>query len=339
MLNPKITVILPVYGVEKYIGKCARSLFSQSYDNIEIIFVNDGTKDRSIEIVETLLSESFPHMAGKVRIIHKENAGLPAARKTGLEAASGDYILYVDPDDCLADGALEKIARKIEETDADIVYFDFYREHYRRTKYKYDGRKHRLMRGKRRERDYGPEDKGLWIRNIYNYVSYGYLWIKCFRKSIYDNNPIFIPAYSMQEDEIFSAGIIHYARTFAHLKDYLYYYNQYNGNSITARDKKRRDLSSAKNMIDVYEHYKGQYSDCPFTSAFPSIMYRLAGIALEHEPELLDRYPFIAEHVLRQRLSERCCYSFAEQLVTKFRIRRWARNKIFRTNTRLSCPE
>lgn len=339
MLNPKITVILPVYGVEKYIGKCARSLFSQSYDNVEIIFVNDGTKDRSIEIVETLLSESFPHMTGKVMIINKENAGLPVARKTGLDAATGDYILFVDPDDCLADGALGKIARKIEETDADIVYFDFYREHYRRSKYKYDGRQHRLIRGRRRELDYGANDNERWIRNIYNYVSYGYLWIKCFRKSIYDNNPIFMPVYSMQEDEIISAGIIHYARTFAHLKEYLYYYNQYNGGSITAWDKKRRDLTSAKNMIDVYEHYLDDFMDSPFKSAIPSMMYRLARTALKYEPELLDRYPYIAEHVLAQKLSERCCFSLTEQLVTKFRIRRWAGNKIFRTSARLGCPE
>ena len=97
----KISILTPIYGVEKYIEQCARSLFEQSYASIEYIFVDDCTPDKSIGILQSLLKE-YPERAQQVRIIHHDrNRGVGAARQTALMAATGDYLLFADSDDML----------------------------------------------------------------------------------------------------------------------------------------------------------------------------------------------------------------------------------------------
>ena len=125
----KISLIVPIYGVEKYIGKFAESALEQTYQDIQFIFVNDGTKDRSMEILNGLIDGKYSHLRERILIIDKENGGLPSARKAGLEAAEGEYILFADSDDWLEREAVEKVMSKAQETDADIVYFDIVKEY------------------------------------------------------------------------------------------------------------------------------------------------------------------------------------------------------------------
>lgn len=90
----KISIIVPVYGVEKYIERCARSLFEQTLREIEYIFVNDGTKDRSIDVLKSVLKD-YPDRISHVKILeHEINRGLPKARQTGISASTGDYLIH-----------------------------------------------------------------------------------------------------------------------------------------------------------------------------------------------------------------------------------------------------
>ena len=125
----KVSVCIPVYGVEKYIERCARSLFEQTMkEDIEFIFVNDCTKDKSIEILEQVLSE-YPGRKNQVKIIHHEkNKGLVAARKTGLAYASGDYIIHCDSDDWVDLNMYETMYNKVIEANADMVYCPLIKE-------------------------------------------------------------------------------------------------------------------------------------------------------------------------------------------------------------------
>ena len=96
---PKVSVVIPVYGVEKYIERCARSLFEQTLDDIEYIFVNDCTKDRSIDILNEVIND-YPARKQQIRIVHhKENKGLPFARQSGWQVATGEYVANCDSDD------------------------------------------------------------------------------------------------------------------------------------------------------------------------------------------------------------------------------------------------
>ncbi len=95
----KVSVIIPVYGVEKYIERCTRSLFEQTLDDMEFIFVNDCTKDNSIAIIERI-AEEYPLRKSQIHILnHQVNKGLPIARQTGLRVATGEYIAHCDSDD------------------------------------------------------------------------------------------------------------------------------------------------------------------------------------------------------------------------------------------------
>ena len=118
---PKISILTPIYGVEKYIEQCARSLFDQSYADIEYIFVNDCTKDRSIEILESVMTD-YPERARQVSIIqHECNKGLGAARHTAFEAATGKYVMHVDSDDILPPDAVRLLVEAAESHHADVV--------------------------------------------------------------------------------------------------------------------------------------------------------------------------------------------------------------------------
>lgn len=121
MMNETVSILVPVYGVETYIAACAESLFSQSYGNIEYIFVDDCTPDRSIEVMREVLAH-YPERENQVRVIrHEHNRGLGAARATAFDAATGEYFMHVDSDDRLASGAVEVLVEKMKESGADIV--------------------------------------------------------------------------------------------------------------------------------------------------------------------------------------------------------------------------
>ena len=104
----KVSICVPIYGVEQYIERCVRSLFEQTYENIQYIFVNDCTKDKSIEILQQLLVQ-YPHRESQVHIItHDRNRGLGAARNTAVDAATGEFLFHVDSDDYIDVTTIDK---------------------------------------------------------------------------------------------------------------------------------------------------------------------------------------------------------------------------------------
>ena len=116
----KISVVIPVYGVEKYIRQCLESIINQTYKNLEIIVVNDGTKDNSMKIVEEYLVDK------RIKIVNKENGGAATARNEGIKISTGEYIALIDGDDWLELNTFEELLKLIEDKD-DIVVFDFYK--------------------------------------------------------------------------------------------------------------------------------------------------------------------------------------------------------------------
>ena len=118
-MDNKISIIVPVYNVEKYLDRCINSLVNQTYNNIEIILVDDKSPDNSPE-----LCNKWAKKDSRIKVIHKEkNEGLGFARNTGIENATGDYITFVDSDDYLANNAVEKALEAIINTNADIAIY------------------------------------------------------------------------------------------------------------------------------------------------------------------------------------------------------------------------
>ena len=110
-----VSIIVPVYNVEKYLDQCVNSLINQTYDKIEIILVDDGPKDNSGR-----LCDEWAKKSNKIKAVHKKNAGLGMARNTGLEHVTGNYVMFIDSDDYLAENVVEKLLEKLltEKVDA-----------------------------------------------------------------------------------------------------------------------------------------------------------------------------------------------------------------------------
>lgn len=117
----KISVIIPVYGVEDYIEKCVDSIVNQTFKDIEIIIVNDGTKDNSIKIIEDKFKDK------RIKIYHKENGGLASARNYGITKAKSEYLFFVDSDDFIDTTCLEKMYQIVEKEKTDLVICDYYK--------------------------------------------------------------------------------------------------------------------------------------------------------------------------------------------------------------------
>lgn len=114
----KISVIVPVYNVEKYLSKCVESILNQTYKDIELILVDDGSLDNSGNICD-----NYAKNDNRIKVIHKENGGLSSARNAGLDIASGEYISFVDSDDWIDENTYEELVKKIVTTNADIICF------------------------------------------------------------------------------------------------------------------------------------------------------------------------------------------------------------------------
>lgn len=112
----KVSVIIPIYNVERYIKKCLESVVNQTYENLEIILVNDETPDRSVEICRPFLETDK-----RIRLINKKNGGLSSARNQGLGYVTGDYILFIDSDDYIDPTMVEDMTTKAQQEDADIT--------------------------------------------------------------------------------------------------------------------------------------------------------------------------------------------------------------------------
>ncbi len=148
MQQPKISVIVPIYNVEKYLKQCLDSIVNQTYKNLEIIIVNDGTKDNSMKIVENYLQDN------RIKVINKENGGLASARNSGLEKVTGKYISFIDSDDWIELNMYEELVSQIN--DEDILIYRYF---------SYDDKKKKIV-GKKKIDFYSQnklEDKYLYV--------------------------------------------------------------------------------------------------------------------------------------------------------------------------------
>ena len=215
---PAVSVIIPVYNVEPYILKCARSLFTQTLDDVEFIFVNDCTKDKSIEVIETILNE-FPYRRSRVKIInHDVNRGLPAARFTGVLHATGDYIIHSDSDDWMESTLLEKMYSAAVNNNADVVYCDF-----------------NFIKKTGIKRYFAPQatvDKKETINNWVN-TKWTVIWNILAKRSIYVENEVKFPI-GVRYCEDFYVGIqlLCYSTKIVHVAEALHNYNMLNQSSI-----------------------------------------------------------------------------------------------------------
>ena len=294
----KISVVVPVYGVEAYIANCANSLLSQSWKDTEFIFVNDGTPDRSMEVLQKVL-ENFP--GKEVVIVNQENKGLPQARKAGILKATGDYIMHVDSDDWLAPGAVEKLARTALATDADVI-------HYYVKKVKADGRYHISV-----DKDYG--DPLVYAREIVRFHSHGFMCNKLMKRSLYKNE-IYYPHFNMHEDMVLSCQLLAHAKTLVLIKEPLYNYRRDNPDSASRVKTSVRRGQSARNFMDLYEYWKGR-EDSPVKDYDADFILRSAWVAYKEDNTLFDERPYLKDTARSYGIRRDCALKLHRQIILK----------------------
>ena len=222
--TPLLSVIVPVYGVESYIERCAISLFEQTLDNIEFIFVDDKTKDKSIEILEKILNK-YPQRRERVKFIrHKENKGLAASRQDGFDIAQGEYIAHCDSDDWVEREMYERMLRKAVEDNADIVCCNYFEEYNKKQiKVEYDI----------------SEETQDDVMNSYPSTIYSAVWNKIIKRKLYiDNNIRWFKNINMQEDLGITTRLRILSTKTTILNLCLYHYNKQNISSISIAPKK-----------------------------------------------------------------------------------------------------
>ncbi len=196
----KISVIVPIYGVEKYIERCARSLFEQTLDNIEYIFVDDCTQDNSVSVLLKVL-DNYPHRRDQVTILkHEYNKGLPQARKTGVLIANGEYIAHCDSDDWVSKDMYQIMYEKAKKEDWDIAWCDFFLS---------DGNSKSIVKA------------GAQLS-----LMTGPVWNKIVKRSIYLGNEIIYPTSNKAEDGALMAQLSFFSKTRGYIDTPLYYYFQ-----------------------------------------------------------------------------------------------------------------
>lgn len=247
-MNPKVSVIVPVFRVEKYIERCARSLFEQTYDNIEYIFVDDCSPDKSITKLKRVLS-MYPNRKKDTKIVkHLNNRGLAAARNTGIENATGDFFMHVDSDDWIVMDAVEKLVDKQSENDADIVEFDYITYHKNgskvRTKFpEYDSRINHIF--------------GVFQNKVPRGVVFRFT-----RASIYKiSNVHNIEGANIGEDLYVVSQLIWFANKIDVLHEPLYYYDNTNNSSLTSQLKVSQIKQQKLNIDGLSVFFKDKSPD------------------------------------------------------------------------------
>lgn len=233
-----ISVIVAIYNIEKYIGKCIDSIKNQTFQQLEIILVDDGSTDKSGEICE-----QYAVSDKRIIVIHQENAGLSAARNKGIRKAKGEYITFIDGDDYIHPQMMEILYRNIKNTGASISIGNYKEvncletiaaESLRGQAVKYTGRESCF--------------------NLYNNMSviFTTAWGKLYSISLFNN--IEYPVGKIHEDEYVTYKLLYYSPFIVYTKDILYYYVQREG-SITHEKYDERKLTLLEMADQVVQFY------------------------------------------------------------------------------------
>lgn len=230
-----ISVIVPIYKVEKYLKRCVNSLLNQSYSDFELILVDDGSPDNCGNICEEYAAKDK-----RIRVIHKENGGLSDARNAGLRIARGEYIAFVDSDDWVATNYLETLLKVIELTDSDICECEVLKTTGEIEKYKKKDEKYTSY----------SSEKALELL-ICDKILHQYVWNKLYKRSCLKDIPFAVG--KINEDEFWTYQVFGNARQITKISNVLYYYFQ-RGSSIMGNhyNLKRLDALEAKSLRQQY---------------------------------------------------------------------------------------
>lgn len=233
-MNELITIIVPIYNVQKYVGICLESIISQTYSNIEIILINDGSTDDSYKICK-----KYAEKDKRIKLITGKNNGVSRARNIGIENATGKYIIFIDSDDWIEKNMIEELYKAINENDADISICGYYinteTEQYSNNKLK----KTEVINNKTEMYN------GIFCKDLYE----GYLWNKLIKRELI--NTKFNEKIHIQEDTLFLIDTIRNAKKLVYMPQYRLYHYRKRNNSAVFFKYSYKDISKLEAIEEI----------------------------------------------------------------------------------------
>lgn len=291
---PEVSVIVPVYNVEKYLEKCLNSLVNQTLENIEIIVVNDGTKDNSEKIIEKF-KEMYPE---KIVYLKKGNGGLSDARNYGMPYAKGEYIAFLDSDDYVEKDMYKEMYEIAKKEDSDMVECDFIWEYPNKSKEDigkiYNGKKEMIEK----------------VRVV--------AWNKLIKKSFLEETQIQFPKGLRYEDIEFTYKLIPYLNKVSFLKKTFIHYTQRENSISNMQNEKTGEIFTVLDNVIEYYKEKNFYEEYKEELEYMYTRFLLCRSLL--------RMVKIEDRKIRKKMLK----ATWENLNTKFPD--WKKNKILRKN-------
>ena len=242
----KISIVIPVFNMSQYVRRCLDSVLNQTYENLEIICVDDGSTDGS-----GIILDDYAAKDSRVYVIHNEKAGVVKARNSALDHLSGDFVGFVDADDYVKKDYIEKLKTGFVDEDVDMVTCGF--------SYAYDDRVEIIE-----NKDVVPENpvdaktfiKYMYERDVYRGVS-GYLWTRLIRSSLLEKGTKlrFNIKYETTDDILFVANLVCRSNKVRYINDPLYYYYQREGSIVHNDERNLKTLVWLRTWVEVLKLY------------------------------------------------------------------------------------
>lgn len=291
MSKPKISVIVPVYNVERYLYRCIDSLLNQTFTDFEALLIDDGSEDSSGRICD-----EYAEKDERVKVIHKDNGGVASARQLGIEKARGIYSIHADGDDWVEPGMLQTMYSKIIEENADVLITDFYEENKGKTLYK------RQLPSSMQSIDI--------LKDILQNQLFGALWNKLIRHSLYKRYDInFIKGINYCEDVLLLTQLLQKDIKVSFLHEAFYHYDQLNTDSITRKYTQQTYQMRKKFVAELYNLLPP-----PSYSVIMDVAIGVKAEAFKHNiltrQEFYTYMPASLLQILRRRMERRIKFCF-----------------------------
>ena len=239
-----VSVIIPIYNVERFICHCAESLFRQTLQEVEFIFVNDASPDNSIDILREVMAK-FPKRIPQTKILtHEHNKGLPSARNTGLQAATGKYVFHCDSDDFVEPDMLEQLYDKAEKEQADIVWCDWY------------------LTFQKNERYMKQPSFSTWeeaIKGVLTGKMKYNVWNKLAKRELYINNGIVFPDGHGMGEDMTMIRLMACAKKVAYVPKAFYHYIKINAGAFTNQYSDKQKIDMIHNTSETCEFIEKRF--------------------------------------------------------------------------------
>ena len=228
-----VSIIVPVYNVEKYIERCIDSILEQSYEEIEVLLIDDGSTDNSGKICDEASQKDK-----RITVVHKKNGGLSDARNVGLELCKGDWILFVDSDDCINKYVVQICIESATKKDgADIICFNYTNV---------EDNQNVDFREKKVAMEMQTETGALAVKRCFMNVGSIVVWNKMYKRSLFQK--LRFPKGKIHEDEFLTYKLLYNAKKVGYIDVSLYYYTIRNNSIMRTEFNKKRLV-----LLEVFE--------------------------------------------------------------------------------------